>query len=114
MRSWSVNKHSESDPESVIACYDLNPDALEALKCIQIMERLTRKIRLSLKGEGGQEHGCPDAERLIVIASKVLRAEIDKRWKLSGEEKYRKRRMPSEPESVSITPSKPVADPFNW
>ena len=77
-------KHHASDPDEVIAAYDLDPAARDALKCVATMENLTRQIRYALKGEDGNERGEVDAERLIVIACRLVRDEVKKRWSLNG------------------------------
>jgi hypothetical protein len=76
--------HHASDPDQVLVSYDLDPAATEALKCVQTMENLTRRIRYALRGEKGAEHGVPSAERLIVVAAEIMRREIKDRWSLNG------------------------------
>jgi len=101
-------KHHASDPDEVIAAYDLDPAAKDALKCVATMERLTRRIRFALKGEDGHERGVVDAERLIVIACRLVRDEVKERWSLNGAQpvtipKVTEQEPTPKPETESIT-----------
>ena len=112
-------KHRASDPEQVLVSYKLHPDATDALKCVQTMEDLTRRIRYALRGERGAEHGVPSAERLIVVAAEIMRAEIKDRWSLNGAQPVTipEKETGVKPEANrSETVVKPVStDPFsNW
>ena len=111
-------KHHASDPDEVIAAYDLDPAAHDALKCVATMENLTRQLRYALKGEDGNERGEVDAERLIVIACRLVRDEVKKRWSLNGAEAVRIREPKLAPSYRVLEPEpeapKPT-DPFsNW
>ena len=111
-------KHHASDPDEVIAAYDLDPAAHDALKCVATMERLTRRIRFALKGEDGHERGVVDAERLIVIACRLVRDEVKKRWSLNGAEAVRikcDQIDPDAPRCAQKQEAPQPTDPFsNW